>query len=374
MANAGEQILLMNTSGYVCYLEGEAVAPGEFITAVLDSEFDPLAAPQRRLAGPWGVSGWTMEELKRVAREIRTRRTDHVVWHKQRPTSGWQEYATRHVGRPNTVVGNVMVLPNLYSPQLNNTRDILIYLPPSYEASNARYPVIYMHDGQNLFDDHTSYVCEWRVDETLEAASQMGLEAIVVGIPNMGERRLDEYSPFIDKKHGGGKGADYLSFLVHTIKPRIDRDFRTRPEREHTGIIGSSMGGLISLYGYFRHCDIFGFAGILSPSLWFAERTIFNLVEYAHHVPGKLYLDAGTDEGITMLTDVRRMRDLLVRKGYRSPGNLHYVEAVDAGHCEAAWGQRLCSILQFLLADSGPSTALGAVPGLGAVPAVGRHA
>src|SRR3954469_17512189 len=211
-----------------------------------------------------------------------------------------------------TVVGTVMVLGGVESPQLGNQRDLLVYLPPSYGQGDRRYPVIYMHDGQNLFDRATSFGEEWEVDQTLEEVSGEGLETIVVGIPNTGER-LDEYSPFHDRKHGqGGNGDAYLDFIVRTVKPVIDRDFRTRPERECTGIAGSSMGGLISLYAFFRRSDVFGFAGVMSPALWFANGAIFDYMSTVAFAPGRLYLDVGTKEGEETLRNVTRARDVLL--------------------------------------------------------------
>lgn len=237
----------------------------------------------------------------------------------------------------------------MWSPQLANRRDLLVYLPPSYPTSPLRrYPVVYMHDGQNLFDRATSFAGEWGVDETLEAASAEGLEAIVVGIPNLGAERCDEYSPWMDAKAGGGRGDAYLSFLIDTVKPLIDRDFRTRPERDDTAIVGSSMGGLISLYAFFRHPRTFGSAGAMSPALWFAGGAAFSYLERVSFVPGRIYLDVGTLEGAGELRDVRRLYRLLRRKGY-SRGELRLVVERGGQHREAAWARRLPGQLRFLL-------------------------
>ncbi len=352
MLRAGQQVLLMNTSGHVCHLEGQAVSPGEFIEVVLDTEFDPLNGAAAQGHGPWSAIGWTSEEIKQVVREIRYRGSRTVVWDKARLGAGWQDYVEHRGDTEHTVVGTVKVLPNVWSPQLGNQRDILVYLPPSYEQGDKHYPVIYMHDGQNLFDETTSFGCEWRVDETLEAASAAGVEAVIVGIPNMCEERLAEYSPFADPGHGGGRGAAYLAFIVETVKPRIDQDFRTLSDREHTGILGSSMGGLISLYAFFRHSETFGFAGVMSPALWFGERAIFGIVEHAPYMTGKLYLDVGTREGTSTVGDTRKMYELLQRKGYHSPHQLFYLEEQEAEHCEAAWAGRLSNAVQWLLATT----------------------
>jgi predicted alpha/beta superfamily hydrolase len=278
--------------------------------------------------------------------------------------NNWHDYVE---GRDaHTVVGTLKVRRGLRSPQLANRRDIYVYLPPSYDHSDARYPVIYMHDGQNLFDHLISYVGEWQVDETMEALSQEGVEAIVVGIPNKGKRRLDEYGPFRDERlKVGGSGDAYLAFIVETVKPLIDRDFRTLTAREHTGIMGSSMGGLISLYAFFRHAETFGFAGVMSPSLWFAQGAIFPFVQAATTEAGKIHLDIGTYEGPDMsdrhhlpptyvgrhILSLRQMRDLLIQKGYRDGVDINYEEAPEAVHNEMAWARRLPGALRFLLAE-----------------------
>lgn len=264
--------------------------------------------------------------------------------------SDWKDYPLAGDANSHTVAGTIKVLPGLESPQLGNRRDVLAYLPPSYARNpRRRYPVLYMHDGQNLFDAATSFSGEWRVDETLEQASRAGLEAIVIGIPNMGEQRIDEYSPFRDARHGGGRGDVYLDFVVRTLKPRVDRDFRTLPRREYTGIAGSSMGALISLYGFFRHPRTFGFVGAMSPAFWFAQGGIFDAVRAAPYVPGRVYLDVGTREGPNTLRDARRMRSLLHAKGYDAEHELKYVEEQGAQHSEAAWAGRLRAALEFLL-------------------------
>lgn len=264
-----------------------------------------------------------------------------------------------------SVSGNLQIARDVYSPQLQNQRDLIVYLPPSYEKSaDKRYPVLYMHDGYNLFDNATSYAEEWYVDEIMEKLGlEENAEAIVVGIPNMGTKRLDEYSPFVDAKLGGGHGHQYIDFICNTIKPLIDRDFRTLQDKKHTGIMGSSMGGLISLYGFFSRPAIFGFAGVMSPSLWFANDAIFRFAEETAFQQGKIYLDAGTremggswpDQGILRSRSrryygrVRRLKRILVKKGYRPRHTLLHVEGQGDGHNEAAWAQRLPNAIRFFL-------------------------
>lgn len=281
----------------------------------------------------------------------------------------WQDYRSYYShSRGHHVSGSIRIALGVYSPQLDNKRDLLVYLPPSYHHSERRYPVIYMQDGQNLFDSDTSYAGEWGVDETMEhLGREEGLEAIVVGIPNAGIHRLDEYSPFRDGRLGGGRGDDYLRFIIDTIKPQIDGEFRTLPEPKYTGILGSSMGGLISLYAFFEYPAVFGYSGVMSPSLWFAGGAIFDYIDAASFHPGKIYLDAGTREygeshgggrlhraaaSRRYYASVRRLKGMLVRKGYRPLRDILHVEEKWAEHSESSWARRLPPALRFLLSEA----------------------
>ena len=264
----------------------------------------------------------------------------------------WRVYPK---GKGHTVSGDVRLRKNVESPQLGNKRDIVVYLPPSYAKSHKHYPVLYMHDGQNIFDAATSYVGEWQVDEAMEMLAQEGIEVIVVGIPNAGVERLNEYSPFKDAEHGGGKGEDYLDFLSQTVKPMIDAEFRTLPERENTGVMGSSMGGFISIYAYYRRPEVFGKAGVVSPSFWFGDGAIYIFVEGTRQSPGKLYMDVGFKE-ITLshlssrryLQGVRRMHRILLKKGWQPGEDYLYVEDPEGVHNEAHWARRFPDMMRFL--------------------------
>jgi predicted alpha/beta superfamily hydrolase len=260
-------------------------------------------------------------------------------------------------------------LERLWSPQLRNRRTIDVYLPASY-PSGRRYPVVYMHDGQNLSDPATAFAGTWELDATLDRLAAAGLEAIVIGAHNT-DRRLAEYSPFPDRRHGGGDADAYLEFLAGTVKPRIDRIFRTVPDRDATAIVGSSMGGLVSLYAYFRFPSVFGRAGVMSPSIWFGQGAILDFIEEARTPPGRLYVDVGTQEGAGTLRDARRLGRLLMRKGFardrrrrrprapydgddrrgrhRGKPRLRYIEDARGRHDEAAWARRLTGALTFLL-------------------------
>ena len=253
------------------------------------------------------------------------------------------------MARNRTPPGELQVIRDFHSPELGNRRDILVYLPSSYAKSDKALPVIYMHDGQNLFDPATSFAGEWGVDTAMAKAPRKGRRAIVVGIPNAGAGRIHEYSPFVDARIGGGKGDAYLDWLEETVKPLIDSRYRTLASAEGTGIAGSSLGGLISLYAFFRNPSRYGFAGVLSPALWFADRDIFRFVESAGYVRGRVYLDVGTREGEGTLANAHQMRDQLLAAGYQRGKDLMWVEDKGGMHNEAAWGRRLRTALPFLL-------------------------
>jgi predicted alpha/beta superfamily hydrolase len=243
------------------------------------------------------------------------------------------------------------VLPAVRSPQRGHERDIDVFLPPSYARSRRRYPVVYMQDGQNLADPERAFAGTWDLPRAMAELASRGREAIVVGIPNLGEERIREYTPFVDAKAGGGDGDAYLAFMERTLKPLVDRRFRTRPERETTGVFGSSLGGLISLYAFFRAPETFGFAGAMSPSLWFAGRAMLSYVERDGAPPGRLYVDAGTEEGGATVRDARELYALLQRKGF-TDDRFRFVIDEGGRHQERDWARRLVPALDFLLPSS----------------------
>ncbi|MGH7629703.1 MAG: alpha/beta hydrolase [Gemmatimonadales bacterium] len=241
-------------------------------------------------------------------------------------------------------------LEDVHSPELGNRRDVVVALPPSYGDGDVRYPVVYMHDGQNLFDPATSYAGDWKLRDTLIAHAANGIEAIAVAIPSMGEERKDEYGPFPDARHGGGRGQAHARFVVHTLKPLVDREFRTRAGSADTAIAGSSLGGLLSLYSFLTYPATFGAVAALSPSLWFARGAIFRWARGRRFGSGRVYLDVGGREPPRAARDARRMRDLLASNGYVPGATLAYVEDPDGGHDEASWARRFRAAFPFLIA------------------------
>jgi predicted alpha/beta superfamily hydrolase len=244
--------------------------------------------------------------------------------------------------------------PNFTSRFLDRPRDIVVYLPPGYEhESHKRYPVLYLHDGQNLFDRATAFGgVEWEVDETAEALIQAGAiePLIIAAIYNTGEHRIEEYTPTADPKlKKGGQADRYGRFLVEELKPFLDRRYRTRPGAEHTGLGGSSLGGLVSLYLGLKHPGVFSRLLVMSPSVWWDRGYILHFVEGLRAKPStRIWLDIGTKEGKFSPGHVRRLRDLLIAQGWRLDADLKFLEAKGAHHTEAAWARRVGPALEFL--------------------------
>lgn len=264
-----------------------------------------------------------------------------------------------------TIVGDVRVHKDFPSRELA-ARTLWVYLPPGYDQETARrYPVIYMHDGNNCFDAATSFNGqEWKVDETFEAGIASGTlpAAIVVGIANTAAR-VDEYT-MVKALRGdrrtrtGGKADLYAAFLIDEVKPFIDSTYRTLVDASHTAVIGSSHGGLVSLYLGIRHPGIFGAVGAVSPSLSWGNHWLTNYVRHLHGLPKNLrvWIDMGTAEdavdrngnGISdLIDDVQEMRDLMLSRGYE-PERVELMIAEGAVHNEAAWAKRLPQILEFI--------------------------
>lgn len=251
--------------------------------------------------------------------------------------------------KPPTAQPNVHVLPAPFMiAGLNRERTVRIYLPPGYQRSRHRYPVLYMHDGQNLFDDATAYAGEWGIDETLNAlARSRGLRLIVVGIDNGGAERIHELNAWDHPEFGKGEGEQYMAFIVEVLKPWIDQHYRTRPDRRHTAIMGSSMGGLISSYAISRYPQVFGKAGIFSPAYWLAPQVFADTAARPPPPAEQIYFYAGGSEDLSMVPDMERMVALLRRKGL--PASHVAVRVNPVGrHNESAWRAEFPRAIQWL--------------------------
>ncbi|WP_224369465.1 alpha/beta hydrolase [Hyalangium versicolor] len=247
-------------------------------------------------------------------------------------------------------VGTLRKEHDFYSPQLDNRRTLVISLPPSYEENRQkRYPVLYMHDGQNAFEDSASFAgVSWGADRTSHSLVTQGLmdEVIIVGVYNVGPSRLFEYTP--GHPNGRTGGADlYGRFLVETVKPWVDSHFRTLPGREDTALMGSSLGGLVSFYLGMRYPGVFSKVACLSSSFMWNGMDLVRQMEAApEKVPVKFYIDAGTNRD--PLTPTKHMRDVLKARGYEQGKDLYYYEDKGGRHHEASWAARVHIPLRYL--------------------------
>jgi predicted alpha/beta superfamily hydrolase len=257
--------------------------------------------------------------------------------------------------QPHTLTGDFRTHPKFHSKFLPTDRDVLVYLPPGYrDDRRRRYPVLYLHDGQNLFDGATSFVPgqEWRVDETAQALilSRAIEPLIIVGIYNTGKERVEEYTPSADPKFKvGGKADLYGRLIVEELKPFVDSHYRTKRDAADTGLGGSSLGGLVTLYLGLRYPGVFGKLAVVSPSVWWDDHRIVREVQSLRAKPRtRVWLDMGTDEGANATAGARLLRDALVARGWRLDRDLKYFEAAGAKHSEAAWAERVEPFLRFL--------------------------
>jgi len=260
-----------------------------------------------------------------------------------------------------TAQENVEILSEAFKiPQLVRERKIWVYLPPNYNDSNGNFPVLYMHDAQNLFDTKTSYAGEWNVDETLNSLFyESGFQMIVVGIDNGGDKRLDEYSPWKNNKYGGGEGEDYLDFIVNTLKPQIDANYKTLSNKENTAIFGSSMGGLISHYAALKYSNIFGKIGVYSPAFWFAPEVIEFSKKNGNIKDTKMYFlaggkegnDAGFNEISQTVIDMNYMIDVLKEAGFPSD-NIESKVVSEGKHNEKLWRDNFEKTITWLFPEA----------------------
>lgn len=278
---------------------------------------------------------WQSVECNTLGKPVDNRRV--TILHDTTITlniDGWQDnFAVpekKHTASPQVHI----VSEKFDIPQLGRQRRVWIYLPAGYTSSKRKYPVIYMHDGQNLFDAYTSGFGEWGIDEILDKLPAKD-ECIVVGIDHGGDYRITEYDPY-DSKYGKGRGNDYVDFLAKTLKPYIDAHYHTKTDARHTTIAGSSMGGLISMYAALKYPNIFGNAGIFSPAFWIAP-DIYQFAQQQQLRPdSRFYFVCGDSESSSMVADMEKMAGIVRAKGINET-NTPEVVIKGASHNEKQW-------------------------------------
>ncbi len=249
--------------------------------------------------------------------------------------------------------GHIEKIDQFSSKFVAKKRDIVVYLPGIYsKRPDIHFPVLYLEDGQNLFDPNTSFIkgMYWHVGESADRAIAQGQvqPLIIVGIYNT-DKRLNEYTPTRDKKLGGGRADKYGRMLVEELKPFIESKYRVLGGPEHTGLGGSSLGGLLTVYLGVKYPQVFGKLAVLSPSVWWNRRAILDYVEKAK-MPSqpRIWLDVGTREDTSTVANVTALRDVLLSKGWQEGSSLHFQVFEGAQHNEDAWAQRVAPFLQFL--------------------------
>ncbi len=260
---------------------------------------------------------------------------------------GWADQVLKK-SRVSTASRNVQIIDTAFViPQLKRTRRIWIYLPPDYLSSQKKFPVLYMQDGQNVFDALTAYAGEWGVDETLDSIGSHSKEIIVVAIDHGGAKRINEYCPYDMEKYGKGEGDLYLDFLVNTLKPFVDKKYRTLKDRQNTFIAGSSMGGLISMYAVLKYPNVFGGAGVFSPAFWIGPKIFDDIRKKGKEVNSKIYFYCGGQEGETMEPDMEKAFEEM-----REVSNSRMISNVrpDGKHSESAWREEFPLFYLWLMA------------------------
>jgi predicted alpha/beta superfamily hydrolase len=270
-----------------------------------------------------------------------------------------------HAGTTPEILTDLRKHPDFQSDFLAESRDLVVYVPPGYEQEpDRRYPVLYLHDGQNLFEGATAFVPgqDWHVSDTADERIKAGRiePLIIVGVHNTGKHRINEYTPTRDRKQGaGGEGALYGQMLTRELKPFVDRTYRTLPDPANTGLGGSSLGGLVTLYLGMMHPDTFGKLAVLSPSVWWDNRVILKLVRMVDPKPRlQIWLDIGTGEGGKHVLNARALRDELLKAGWALDADLVYAEIPEAGHSESAWAGRVGPFLEYLFPAHKPEDPL----------------
>ena len=242
------------------------------------------------------------------------------------------------------------------SEYLPDQRNLIVYLPPGYEEAPERsFPVLYLHDGQNLFDGRTSFVQgrTWQMREQTDAAIEGGEvePLVIVGIYNTGDRRLAEYTHEHNWQMGGGEADAYGKLLTKELMPWIADKYRVRQDRESTGMGGSSLGGLVSLFLGLRHPEVFGRLALLSPSVWWNHKSILGYLN--EHAPQmwerpRVWLDVGDGEGHRTLRDVEHLARRLKANGWRPGETMHFEKVHGGTHDETSWAGRVRPMLRFL--------------------------
>jgi predicted alpha/beta superfamily hydrolase len=302
-----------------------------------------------RLEYKYVRGGWENKELDDFGSTTENRTSDNPRGVIQDYVPRWSNYGLTF--NPSYLPKIKVIDANFYMPQLKKTRKISVLLPYNYEKNpQKRYPVLYLQDGQNLFDPQSPYG-NWAIDQKLAVLAEKGIgDVIIVAIDHAGNERVNEFLPIKNTKVAAASdGKKYVRFIADTLKTFVDAEYRTIPDRLHTGIGGSSMGGLISIYAGLMYPSVFGRLMIFSPSLWVTQNAPFENITFKTPLPTKIYAYAGGREGISMIPNVKRFRDNLKNQGLKdSDVNFKLVIDPQGSHSEMRWGQEFPKAVEWM--------------------------
>lgn len=297
---------------------------------------------------------WDDEEVDEFGSAVRNRK---ILQAEAKVVDQVPRWKRKGLSYEPSLLPNIEVISEHFEiPQLIKTRRITALLPYNYYQSDRRYPVLYLQDGQNLFDDYAPFG-NWAVDKRLAVMAELGFsDIIIISIDHAAEERIAEFTPSIATRLGVGEGKKYVRFLADTLKPYVDRHFRTLPDRVHTGIGGSSMGGLISIYAGLMYPEVYGRLMVFSPSLWVAPNIPDVSLPFEAPQDARIYIYAGGQEGSAMIPNVYRYREALERKGL----NLSVIDfrlSIDpeGTHSEEHWGREFPKAVKWLFFNPVPA-------------------
>ncbi len=318
------------------------LADGHFTFTFLDTSTLPQPLQYKYARG-----GWENKELDQYGFTTPNRTVAQPKGKILDKVPRWSSYGLTFLPR---FLPKIEVLSNqLDMPQLGRKRRVVVLLPHDYvQNTDKKYAVLYLHDAQNLFDENAPYGT-WGINKSLAVLAERGMkDVIVVAIDHGGAERIQEFLPF-SSRLGKSQGREYVRFMVETLKPHIDRTYRTLTDRLHTGIGGSSLGGLISIYAGLMYPKTYGRMLIFSPSLWVTRNVQFDTIRFFDPLTTKIYIYAGGKEGSNMVPNVEKLKNAVRKQGFDgSTVDINLVVDPEGEHNEARWGQEFPKALEWL--------------------------
>lgn len=312
--------------------------------------FPEAAVSKKPLEYKYLRNGWENVELDEYGCHINNRYIENPQGVVQDNVPRWRQTGLEY--DPALLPISKIITNEFEMPQLGKRRRVSILLPYNYDKTNRHYPVIYLQDGQNLFNDYAPYGT-WAVDKRLAVLQERGQgDVIVVAIDHGGAERISEFTPYTGTKFGITDGKKYARFMVETLKPYIDYHYRTLPQREFTGIGGSSMGALISIYAALMYPQVYSKMMIFSPSLWLTPKIYFDAIKFSSPYQSKIYVYAGGKESSSMIPNVERFKDAIAKRGLDS-ANIDFKLSVDKKglHNEERWGREFPRAVEWLFGN-----------------------